>query len=80
MQKAYKVVLVGMGKRGMHHADAFRNSPRFELSGICDTDPAVLVKSAEVFDANVLKISNASDLVARVGPDVFCFCTPPVNA
>jgi len=34
----YRVVVVGMGKRGMHHAAAFAANPRFELAGICDID------------------------------------------
>jgi predicted dehydrogenase len=34
----YRVVVVGMGKRGMHHATAFAANPRFELAGICDID------------------------------------------
>ncbi len=36
--KTYRVVVVGMGKRGMHHAAAFAANPRFELVGICDID------------------------------------------
>ena len=34
----YKVIVVGMGKRGRHHAAAFKNNPRFELAGICSRD------------------------------------------
>ena len=34
----YRVVVVGMGKRGMHHAAAFAANERFELVGICDID------------------------------------------
>ena len=40
MSTTYKVVVVGMGKRGMHHAAAFQANPRFEVAGICDIDPA----------------------------------------
>jgi len=36
--KKYKVVVVGMGKRGMHHATTFQANPRFEVAGICDID------------------------------------------
>src|SRR5436305_11922472 len=42
----YKVIVVGMGKRGKHHAAAFRNNPRFELAGICSRDPERLEKAA----------------------------------
>ena len=33
MTSRYRVVVVGMGKRGMHHATAFAANPRFELVG-----------------------------------------------
>ena len=38
-QNTYTVVVVGMGKRGMHHATAFAKNPRFQVAGICDIDP-----------------------------------------
>ena len=40
MSARYKVLVVGMGKRGMHHASAFHANPRFEVVGICDIDRA----------------------------------------
>src|ERR1039458_3057658 len=30
----YSVLIVGMGKRGMHHATAFNANPRFQVTGI----------------------------------------------
>ena len=42
MNTKYKVLVVGMGKRGLHHALAFQANPRFEVAGICDIDPARL--------------------------------------
>ena len=41
----YKVLVVGMGKRGMHHAVAFKNNPRFELAGIATRDASRLAKA-----------------------------------
>jgi predicted dehydrogenase len=35
-----------MGKRGKHHALAFKNNPRFELAGICTRDANKLAKAA----------------------------------
>ena len=35
----YSVLVVGMGKRGMHHATAFNANPKFQVAGICDIDP-----------------------------------------
>ena len=32
-KKIYKVMVVGAGKRGKHHAVAFKNNPRFEVAG-----------------------------------------------
>ena len=40
MSKRYKVLVVGTGKRGMHHAAAFKADPSFELAGLCDIDTA----------------------------------------
>ena len=33
MADSHRVVVVGMGKRGMHHAAAFQANPRFEVAG-----------------------------------------------
>ena len=38
MTPRYRVVVIGMGKRGMHHATAFAGNPRFDLAGICSRD------------------------------------------
>jgi predicted dehydrogenase len=76
MSRVYKVVVVGLGKRGRHHAVAFRNDPRFELAGISTRDPARLEKAA----AELGHPRTSTDPVAlarEVRPDVFCFCTPP---
>ncbi len=80
--RRYRVVVVGMGKRGMHHATAFAANPRFELAGISSRDQkrldAAAVKLNEVKTLGDLKLStDARALVAEVKPDVFCFCTPP---
>jgi predicted dehydrogenase len=71
----YRVVVVGMGKRGMHHASAFRANERFELAGVCDIDAARLATAAEKFGCR--KSNNAFELASAVRPDVFCFCTLP---
>ncbi len=42
MAHKYRVVVAGVGKRGMHHALAFQANPVFEVTGICDVDPARL--------------------------------------
>jgi predicted dehydrogenase len=72
----YKVVVVGMGKRGKHHATAFHNDPRFEVAGICDIDEARLAAAAPEL-GNPRIGTDAAKLAAEVQPDVFCFCTLP---
>jgi predicted dehydrogenase len=75
-EKKYSVVVVGCGKRGMHHADAFHKNPRFELVGLCDIDQSRLDAAAKLY-GNPETSLNAGDLLKKVKPDVFCFCTLP---
>ena len=71
-----RVVIVGMGKRGMHHATAFHANPRFKVVGLCDIEKARL-------DAAAPKVGNpktgtdAAALSKELKPDLFCFCTLP---
>src|SRR6476661_3464505 len=76
LMETYKVIVAGMGKRGKHHAAAFKNNPRFELAGICSRDRGRLDAAAAEFgparaDTDPLALAKA------VRPDIFCFCTPP---
>ena len=76
MTTRYRVVVAGMGKRGMHHAAAFAASPRFELAGVASRDQQRLAAAA----AKLGKVDTSTDVRALAGkarPDVFCFCTPP---
>jgi predicted dehydrogenase len=72
----YTVLVVGMGKRGMHHATAFNANPKFHVTGICDIDPKRLDDAAAKL-GNPQKGSDAAALAKAVKPDVFCFCTLP---
>jgi predicted dehydrogenase len=76
MPAKYKVVVAGMGKRGMHHAGAFKANDRFELAGVCDIDAARLEAAASKLGV-AEKGTNARAVAAAVKPDVFCFCTMP---
>src|SRR6185369_6310668 len=76
MTKRYTVLVIGMGKRGLHHATFFKANPRFELIGISSRDPARL-KSALSKLGEVPSGSDASALALSAKPDIFCFCTPP---
>ena len=76
MDRKYKVVVVGMGKRGLHHAAAFQANGRFEIVGLCDIDQARLDAAAAKLGVG-LKGTDAGQLAAAAKPDVFCFCTLP---
>ncbi|MCC6862109.1 MAG: Gfo/Idh/MocA family oxidoreductase [Bryobacterales bacterium] len=76
MAEKYRVVVVGMGKRGMHHALAFQANPRFELAGICEIEPGRLDAAAAKLGVAV-KGGDAREVAAAARPDVFCFCTMP---
>ncbi len=75
-EKKYRVVVVGLGKRGVHHADAFAQNPRFEVVGLCDVNPTSLSTASQKFP-NAETGSDAAALAAKLKPDVFCFCTLP---
>jgi predicted dehydrogenase len=73
---AYKVIVVGMGKRGRHHAAAFKANPRFELAGLASRNEARLAEAAVALGL-VRTGTDPLALAREVRPEVFCFCTPP---
>jgi len=75
MTNKYRVVVVGMGKRGMHHALAFQSNGRFEVAGVCDVDKTRLDPAAAKFGG--VAGTDAFQVASKVKPDVFCFCTLP---
>jgi predicted dehydrogenase len=74
--KTYSVIVVGMGKRGMHHALTFNANPRFRVDGICDIDPGRLEAAAAKLGHPQVG-TDAAALAASLKPDVFCFTTLP---
>jgi len=76
MSKIHRVLVIGMGKRGLHHATFFKANPRFELIGISSRDPGRL-QSALSKLGNVPSSGDARVFARSAKPDVFCFCTPP---
>ncbi|MBI2946389.1 MAG: Gfo/Idh/MocA family oxidoreductase [Verrucomicrobia bacterium] len=76
MSKTYRVLVVGLGKRGLHHATFFKANPRFQLAGIASRDQARLQGALSKL-GQVPSASDARALALSVKPDVFCFCTPP---
>lgn len=75
-QQKYKVIVAGVGKRGMHHATAFSQNSRFELMGLCDIDLARVEAAAKELGNPEISL-DAESLVRKAKPDVFCFCTLP---
>ena len=73
---SYRVLVVGMGKRGMHHAAAFAANSRFQLVGIASRDQQRLAAAASKL-GNVRASTDARALARELKPEVFCFCTPP---
>jgi predicted dehydrogenase len=74
--RPYRAMVVGTGKRGLHHATAFKKNPRFELVGLSDVSPAQLAKAAAELGVSETS-SDPAALAKKVKPDLFCFCTPP---
>lgn len=72
----YRVVVVGMGKRGMHHATTFAANPRFELVGICDIDQKRLGDASAKL-GHPRTSTDAASLARELKADLFCFCTLP---
>ena len=76
MTTRYRVVVAGMGKRGMHHAAAFAASSRFELVGIASRDQQRLTAAAGKL-GDIRASTDVQALATELKPDIFCFCTPP---
>jgi len=75
-QATYTVGVAGMGKRGMHHADAVAKNPRFELVGLCDIDAGRLDAAKAKFGV-AYGSTDAAQMLRDTRPDVFIFCTLP---
>lgn len=76
MLNKYRVMIVGLGKRGMHHAQTFLANGRFEIAAVCDIDEKRLREAAARL-GNPPADKNAESIISKARPDVFCFCTLP---
>jgi len=72
----YRVVVAGLGKRGLHHAAAFQANGRFEVAGLCEIDQGRLDAAGAKYPAAV-RGADVRQVASAVRPDVFCFCTLP---
>jgi predicted dehydrogenase len=75
-QPVYTVAIAGMGKRGVHHADAFSKNPRFKLVGVCDIDAGRMASAQQTYGTEFAD-TDAGKLLAQAKPDIFVFCTLP---
>lgn len=75
-KQTYTVAVAGLGKRGMHHADAVAANSRFKLVGVCDIDQARLDDAKKKFGVDYGNV-DAAQMLRDTHPDVFIFCTLP---
>jgi predicted dehydrogenase len=75
-QQTYTVAIAGLGKRGMHHAEAFATNPRFRVVGLSNRSPARLEAARQKF-RDAYAGSDVVEMLSRTRPDIFTFCTPP---
>ena len=78
-EREYSVVVVGMGKRGKHHAAAFHANPTLRGRRASATSTqARLAEAAAALGADVAGRRRTPPRWPReLKPDVFCFCTLP---
>jgi predicted dehydrogenase len=69
-------MVVGMGKRGMHHATHFHANKNFKIVGICDIKESLLTEPAKQL-GNPKIGTDARAMATELKPDLFCFCTLP---
>jgi predicted dehydrogenase len=72
----HRVLVVGLGKRGKHHATHFHANAGFEVVGLCDVNPVPLTEFAPSV-GNPRTGTDAVAMARELKPDVFCFCTLP---
>lgn len=72
----YKVMVVGLGKRGGNHVVHFERHRNFKVIAICDIRQEAIDRIAKELD-NPYTGTDARKIAMKVRPDVFCFCTLP---
>jgi predicted dehydrogenase len=72
----HRVLVVGVGKRGKHHATHFHANPSFQVVGLCDVNPGRAAEAAPAVGSPQTG-TDAAAMARELKPDVFCFATPP---
>jgi predicted dehydrogenase len=75
-QEIYTVAIAGLGRRGIHHAQAFSQNRRCEVVGLCDLDEERMQAAAEQFGISYTN-PDAAHMLADTQADIFTFCTLP---
>ena len=70
MDTRYRVMVAGLGKRGVHHAAAFCGNPRFTVVGVSDVDAEKLKDVGKFGDP--MTGTDPAALARALKPDVFC--------
>jgi predicted dehydrogenase len=74
----YRVAQVGCGHRGQMHLDGWLNNPgRFTVEAICDLDQSKACAAANARNLSAQIYADASQMLAEIKPDIFCFSTLP---
>jgi len=76
LSSTYSVAIAGLGKRGIHHADAIAKNPHFKLIGLCDIDNSRLETAKRKYGVDYGN-TDATKMLHDTKPDVFVFCTLP---
>lgn len=69
-----KVGIIGLGKIGERHVNAYANIPGVELKGFCDIDPTLLKNNPQL--SNVPIFDNANFIINDPDIDVVDICIP----
>ena len=72
----YKVMVVGLGKRGCHHITHFNAHPDFKVTAVCDIRHEAIDNIVKELDSPITG-TDAREVALKAKPDVFCFCTLP---
>ncbi|HEY7527781.1 MAG TPA: Gfo/Idh/MocA family oxidoreductase, partial [Candidatus Deferrimicrobiaceae bacterium] len=64
----YTVAVAGLGKRGMHHAEAFAGNPRFKVVGLYNRGPERLEAARGKF-TGAYTGADVARMLAETRPD-----------
>lgn len=72
--QGFRVAVIGFGRAGALHAQAWRDCPGVELAGACDPDAAARRGAAEL---GIPAFRDLDEMLEATRPDAVSVCTPP---